>query len=157
MAILNKYKDTIHHPLPKVSSQKLNSYIKECCECVGIDDPTTITHYSGNKSITKTLPKYQLITAHTARKTFVTNSILLGMNTQAIKKITGHKKETTFKKYFDITDAFLKKEMDKWDTQSLTLFRITARYQELPLLPSRTCTDLNSLKLFKIKQIVYFW
>ena len=34
--ILEKYKGSIYEPLPKISSQKFNDYIKECCELAEI-------------------------------------------------------------------------------------------------------------------------
>uniref|UniRef100_UPI00356872ED phage integrase SAM-like domain-containing protein n=1 Tax=Lutibacter sp. TaxID=1925666 RepID=UPI00356872ED len=42
-SILEKYQDTIYEPLPVISSQKFNEYIKECCKEVEINTPTTIT------------------------------------------------------------------------------------------------------------------
>lgn len=111
--LLEKYKDTIHEPLPVISSQKFNKYLKECCEIVGINTPTTITRYIGQNRIDKTVPKYKLITSHTARKTFVTNSLILGMNQMVVRNITGHKKEESFRRYVKIADDYKRKEMDK--------------------------------------------
>ncbi len=114
--LLNKYKDTIYEPLPVISSQKFNKYLKECCEKVEIKTPTTITRYVGQRRIDKTVPKYELITSHTARKTFVTNSLILGMKEMVVRNITGHKKEESFRKYVKIADDFKKQEMDNtWD------------------------------------------
>lgn len=110
--ILSRYIDTIQEPLPIISSQKFNKYIKECAKIVGIDTPTTTTRYIGQKRIDKTVPKYELITSHTARKTFVTNSLILGMNQMVVRNITGHKKEETFKKYVKIAESFRNQEMD---------------------------------------------
>lgn len=116
IAILEKYKETIYEPLPVISSQKFNKYIKECCKIVGIDTPTLITRYIGTKRIDKNIPKYELITSHTARKTFVTNSLILGMKEMVVRNITGHKKEESFKKYVKIAEDFKQQEMDNtWD------------------------------------------
>lgn len=118
--ILEKYKNTINEPLPVISNQKFNKYLKECCKIVEIDKPTTITRYYGQKRIDKTLPKYQLISSHTARKTFVTNSLVLGMNQMVVRNITGHKNETSFRRYVKIADDFKKQEMDNtWNKISL--------------------------------------
>ncbi len=115
-AILKKYKETIYEPLPVISSQKFNKYIKECCKIVKINTPTTITRYIGTKRIDTTVPKHELITSHTARKTFVTNSLILGMKEMIVRNITGHKKEDSFKKYVQIAEDFKKQEMDNtWD------------------------------------------
>ncbi|HUH34940.1 MAG TPA: phage integrase SAM-like domain-containing protein [Moheibacter sp.] len=114
--ILNKYKNTIYEPLPVISGQKFNEYIKECCKETEINTPTTVSRFSGNKRVDKTVPKYQLITSHTARKTFVTNSLILGMKEMIVRNITGHKKESTFKRYVKIAEDFKQKEMQEtWD------------------------------------------
>lgn len=111
-AILEKYQDTIFEPIPKISDVKLNKYIKECCEIVGIDTITTVTRYVGNKVIEKTVPKHELITSHTARKTFVTNSLILGMKEMVVRNLTNHKSEASFKRYVKIAEDFKKTEMD---------------------------------------------
>lgn len=110
--ILAKYSNTVYAPLPIISNQKFNDHIKECCRKVKIDTPTTITRYIGQKRIDRTAPKYSLITSHTARKTFVTNSLVLGMKEAVVKNITGHKDESSFKRYVEIAEDFKQKEMD---------------------------------------------
>lgn len=110
--ILNRYKDTIYEPLPIISDQKFNKYIKECCKIVGIDSLITKTRYVGQKRIDATVPKWKLITSHTARKTFVTNSLILGMKEMVVRNITGHKKEESFRRYVKIAEDFKKQEMD---------------------------------------------
>jgi integrase len=114
-AILNKYIETLYEPLPTISGQKFNQYIKECCKIIGIDTPTNITRYIGNRRIDRVLPKYELITSHTARKTFVTNSLVLGMKEMVVKNITGHKDDKSFRKYVEIAENFKKEEMDIWN------------------------------------------
>ena len=112
-AILKKYEDTIWEPLPVISSQKFNKFIKECCQIVKIDTPTSITRYIGTRRLDKTVPKYDLITSHTARKTFVTNSLMLGMKEMVVRNITGHKKEETFRRYVKIAESLKQEEMSK--------------------------------------------
>lgn len=116
-SIIEKYSDTIHYPLPKISNQKFNTYIKECCEEAGIDTPTPIVRFSGGKRLETIHPKHELITSHTARKTFVTNSLILGMKEMVVRNITGHKKEESFRKYVKIAEDVKAKEMDStWNT-----------------------------------------
>ena len=50
------------------------------------------------------LKKYQLITTHTARRSFATNMYKRGYSPVHIMSITGHKKESTFLKYIRITN-----------------------------------------------------
>ena len=114
--ILERYENTIYYPLPVISSQKFNEYIKQACEIAEINTPISITRYSGQKRIDDIVPKHKLITSHTARKTFVTNSVIMGMNISVLKKITGHKKEESFRKYVNISEELKKNEMENtWD------------------------------------------
>lgn len=114
--ILKKYQNTVHESLPKVSHQKFNEYLKECCKEAGIDTPITITRFSGSKRKNYTFPKHELITSHTARKTFATLSLLMGVPERVVRNITGHKKEENFKKYVNFTREFEKQQMDKvWE------------------------------------------
>ena len=112
-AILDKYKGTIYEPLPRISSQKFNEYIKECCKLAEINQLFTIHWFVGNKKKSLTQPKYKFITSHTARKTFITNSLLLGMEPKAIKKIANIKKDVVLDKYMKVTKAFTDEQMDK--------------------------------------------
>lgn len=115
-SILQKYKGTRLYPLPMISSQKLNEYIKDACKEAKIDSPVTITRYSGNKKIEHTVPKHELITLHTGRKTFVTNSLLLGISTHTVKAMTGHKSDSSFRKYVHISNEEKQKQMkSSWD------------------------------------------
>ncbi len=112
-AILEKYKGTIYEPLPVISSQKFNQYIKDCCEKAEITQSFTIHWFVGNKKKSLTQPKCKFITSHTARKTFITNSLLLGMEPKAIKKIANIKKDAVLDKYMKVTEAFTDEQMDK--------------------------------------------
>jgi site-specific recombinase XerD len=114
--ILARYQDDEIRPLPKLSAQKLNIHIKECCKETGMTEKVIFVEYSGGRAKEVTKMKYELITNHTARKTFITNSIMLGMNTKTIKQITGHKKDSVFNKYIKISEEFKKFEMERtWD------------------------------------------
>ncbi len=112
LEILKRYKENPVKALPKLSAQKLNKYIKELCEIAGFKNPVTFIEYRAGKAIEVTKPKYELITSHTARKTFITNSVIFGMNIKALKGITGQKKDSTLNKYIKIAEDFKKTEMD---------------------------------------------
>lgn len=111
--ILKKYNGTIYEPLPIISDVKFNKHIKECCRFAKITTPTTTTRWIGQRRIDTTEPKWKLITSHTARKTFVTNSLVLGMKEMVVRNITGHKQEATFRRYVKIAEDLKKREMDQ--------------------------------------------
>ena len=115
LAILEKYKDD-EYPIPMISSQKTNDYLKEIAKEVGIDSPVRKVIRKGAEVIDKSIPKYQVVSFHMARKTFVTLSLTQGMSERTVKEISGHKKDENFKKYVAFTDDFKKKEInDKWN------------------------------------------
>lgn len=98
--ILDKY----NNKLPKViSNQKFNDYLKEICRIVGITETVKKTQTKGGVKETKKLEKWQRIGTHTARRSFATNSYLMKIPSITIMQITGHKTETAFLKYIQVT------------------------------------------------------
>jgi len=99
-SILNKYE----YRLPKVpSNQKFNDYLKEIARLAGIDEPVSIEKTKGILKIRKSEPKYNLVSSHTARRSFATNAYLSDVPSISIMKITGHKTESSFMKYIKIS------------------------------------------------------
>jgi integrase len=102
-SILTKY-EALYRPLPIISSQKLNAYLKELCMKAEIKEPIEIVRFRGAKREAKTYPKYELIGVHTGRKTFATLSLERGMSAEEVMTITGHKDYHSFKRYVKITE-----------------------------------------------------
>lgn len=102
-SIIDKYKDLVN-PLPMISNQNLNYYIKELCENVGIDQPTEIVRFYGKKREVNTYPKHNLIRFHTGRKTFVTLSLEKGMSAEEVMTISGHEDYKSFSRYVKVTE-----------------------------------------------------
>lgn len=120
-AILEKYKDyipdpaTLHHipreraqlsdyALPVISSQRYNSYIKDFTKAAKIDTPIQLQYFVGNTRKEKTQPKYELITSHAARRTFICTALTLGIPITTIMKWSGHKSYESMKPYIDVTN-----------------------------------------------------
>jgi len=110
--ILDKYRE-LDRPLPLISSQKLNEYIKDVCQDAEINEPIEIVRFKGPKREAITYPKYQLIHIHTGRKTFVTLSLEKGMSAEQVMAITGHTDYASFKRYVDVTKKLTKVVMVK--------------------------------------------
>jgi integrase len=111
--ILKRYKSE-PKPLPIISHQKTNNNLKELCQMAEIDEPITLVRYRGAERIERREPKYNLVTTHTARRTFVTISLEKGMRPETIMEITGHTSYKTFKKYIKITSKVKHIEMNKF-------------------------------------------
>ncbi len=123
LAILEKYKHS-EYPLPRLSNQKLNVYIKEVCELAEINDMIKTTHYRGSVAVVREEPKFNFISAHTARRTFITNSLLNGVKAEVVMSISGHSNYRTFKKYLNITRKDKEVELKKaWNKSELRLVK----------------------------------
>lgn len=88
----------------KMYDQKINAYIKEVGKAAGICDSVMINRNIGGHPVQEVHPKYELITTHTARRSFATNAYKAGIPTIAIMKITGHTRETTFLRYIKVSE-----------------------------------------------------
>jgi integrase len=102
--IMERYrKDYANCLPPALSNQKMNDYIKEICKLAEFHEETEKSRNIGSKRQTKVRPKYELITTHTARRSFATNLFLAGVPTKTIRDITGHKTEKAFFTYIKST------------------------------------------------------
>lgn len=127
ISIINKYKQQGLSKLPTISNQKTNYYLKEICKAVKINDVVNIVTYEGSQRVETEKPKYELVTTHTARRTFVTLSLQKGMRQEIVMKITGHTDLKSFKKYVKIADVVKFTEMKKiWNDNETTsnIFKI---------------------------------
>ncbi|MBB3836708.1 integrase [Runella defluvii] len=100
-AILAKY-DGI--PPRVLTNQRMNQYLKEIAELAGLNEKVTITQTKGGLKVTKTRQKWELVTTHTARRSFATNAYKEGVPTIDIMRLTGHRTETSFMKYIKVTN-----------------------------------------------------
>lgn len=82
-----------------ISNPELNRLIKIAGKLAKIKEIESTTITKGGKEISTQLPKHQLITTHTARRSFCTNAYLMGMPTIDIMAISGHKSEKVFLNY----------------------------------------------------------
>ncbi|HJD92924.1 site-specific integrase [Bacteroides coprosuis] len=116
--LLDKYKDIPieeNKALPIISMQKMNEYLKKIGKMLNFNEPIKDTYYKGNRRFETTNPKWELLSTHCARRTFVVNAISLGVPTHVIMKWTGHKSMESMKPYTKIVDKLKRTEMDKFN------------------------------------------
>lgn len=113
-AILERYADE-KSPLPIISNQKMNQYVKEVCYIAGIDSPVTIVYYKGAERIEEVHPKYELIGTHTGRRTFICNALSMGIPASTVMEWTGHSDYKAMKPYVKIADKEKAKAMKAFD------------------------------------------
>lgn len=86
-------------PPAAITNQKLNDYIKEVAQIVGITGNVIFPKNKGGVSKEKTFKRYELVMTHTARRSFATNMIFKGFSSHEVMPITGHKSEKEFLNY----------------------------------------------------------
>ena len=102
-AVMARYDGKTPNSLPPpMSNQKMNEYLKELGQLVGLTEAVTISHTKGGLKVTRTQPKYELLTTHVCRRSFATNQYLMGVPTLDIMAVTGHKTETSFMRYIKL-------------------------------------------------------
>lgn len=94
--IFEKYSSSPNKLPASISNQKFNDYIKEICKEVGFTE-------TGRDAEKPTRQLWELVTSHTARRSFATNTYISGFPTLDIMKITGHKTEKAFMRYIKIS------------------------------------------------------
>ena len=118
LAIWNKYKDIElkdNRLFPVPTNQKYNEYLKEVARIAGFKSKETLIEFRGNKRIEQTFEKWELITTHTARKTFIINALNLEIQPDVIRKWTGHKDHKTLELYIKISEDMKEKSMNKFN------------------------------------------
>lgn len=105
-AILGKY----DYNIPHIDPQVLNRNIKEIARRAGIDQLIPVHSIKGGIERVDNVPKYQLISSHTARRTGATLLYIHGVDLVDIMKITGHRSPEMLRKYIkaDLYDAVRK-------------------------------------------------
>src|SRR5690606_24703110 len=90
------------------------------CQLAEIDEPIEIVRSKGAISEANVYPKWELISCHSSRKTFVTLSLERGMKAEEIMPITGHKSYESFKRYLNVTkDASKTALLNAWGVRTL--------------------------------------
>ncbi len=103
-----------------ISNEKINAYLKELGQMLpSLAAAETKTITKGGAKVVKTLHKWELLTTHTARRSFATNEYLAGTPSLTIMAITGHKTEKAFLRYIRVTlEEHAHKMKSLWDKRS---------------------------------------
>ena len=115
-AILEKYKDDgQENALPVICNQKMNYHLKEIGKIAELNEPQRIVYFIGNQRYEEVHPKHELLTTHCGRRTFIVNSLYLGIPAEVVMKWTGHSDYKSMKPYIKIVDELKQMEMRKFD------------------------------------------
>ena len=114
LSIWNKYNGVLP---ANISNQKFNDNLKDVCKDAGLNDRVIKSITKGGKKISTVYEKWELVSSHTARRSFATNLYKSGFPSISIMQITGHKTESSFLKYIKVTkEEHAKMLMKHWES-----------------------------------------
>ncbi|CAN5915571.1 hypothetical protein BH11BAC7_BH11BAC7_26330 [soil metagenome] len=125
--ILNRYKKSIF-PIPRLTNPIMNQHLKELGQAAKLDYSVKLVAYYDGKKKEEFVPFYEVLTTHVARKSFITNSLILGVPERVIREVSGHRSEISFRRYVNlaenyksdmITKAFSKENVERLIKQSI--------------------------------------
>ena len=107
--ILEKY----NMNLPVISEQKFRDYLKEIFQIAGFTELQIRSIRIGKNVYETEVPMYDLMSTHTARRSFITHMLNSGVPAKAIMAITGHKSINNFQLYYKPSNDILSDFMSK--------------------------------------------
>ena len=107
--LLRKY----NYQMPKMANQNENEHLKLLCRIAGFDEDITVTQKRGGKIVEKVKKRWELVSTHTARKTFITNCLRAGIDAYVVMRLVGIKKEATFQRYVQVAKKDVNGAMKK--------------------------------------------
>jgi integrase len=115
--IMNNYNGNLP---PSISNQKMNDYLKKIGKLMpSLNISSDIFSKKAGLKNSDAFAKWELLTTHTARRSFATNQYKAGIPAITIMSITGHSTEKSFLKYIKLAPTgHAKIVKDIWDKQS---------------------------------------
>lgn len=116
--ILEKYQ-AIEFPgnkaLPSLNNQNFNRDLKALCRLAGMNEKVRITTYKGSERKDELKEKWELISSHCGRRTFIVNALSMGITPNVTMSWTGHSDYRSMKPYIAIVDDIKKESMTKFN------------------------------------------
>lgn len=132
-----------HFPSP-VYKSAFNRQIQKCARIAGINQTMYITSDKGGHREQIEKKKWELVSSHTARRSFATNLYRKTKDAHLVMNFTGHKTEENFKRYI----CFSHKEMTEMARPYISTSEITNMYKGQLQLSTE---DYNKLIMGKRK------
>jgi integrase len=102
IAIVNKY-NKIDDSFKVISSQKINEHLKTIGKLAEVNGIVKKTSFQGVNKMVMEKPKYEFLTFHIARKSFVTTCLEGGLSETETKRLSGHIDGRAFKRYVNLS------------------------------------------------------
>lgn len=113
--ILERYREegkSTGKVFPYYHVSSMNDCLKRICKDLGYNELITKVYYKGLQRIEDTREKWEWISSHAARRTFICYALSQGIPPQIVMKFTGHSEYSAMKPYIDVTAADKVKAME---------------------------------------------
>ncbi|WP_418408069.1 tyrosine-type recombinase/integrase [Alistipes sp.] len=100
LKILNRYGS---HMPPVPANAVMNREIKTICKDAGFTQKVNILAVRGGEKVREVKEKWELISCHTARRSFATNLANKGISMMDLQNLTGHSSEGNLRRYLRTT------------------------------------------------------
>lgn len=101
---MDKYAGTRTRLMPSTANQVMNRYLKRICRLAGVESLVEVVETIGGQVMKRPVAKWELVSMHTARHTFATQSLLRGMPVEVLQKVLGHSKIQTTMIYAKVVE-----------------------------------------------------
>ena len=102
--------------MPPTDLRNLNKTLKLVCRALGFDGlVTSYCFREGGKRVTQVRPKWQEISMHCGRRTFICNALALGISPTVVMQWTGHRNYASLKPYVAVSDQERARQMAKFN------------------------------------------
>lgn len=88
---------------PVITNQVANRYLHEICRDCGIDTPVHRTWYRGSERHDEVHPKWEFVTTHCGRRTFICNALAMGISPTVVMQWTGHSDYAAMQPYIGVS------------------------------------------------------
>lgn len=95
----------------EVANRILKRIGKECC----IDAPVRLTNWKGSERRDTVSPKYEVLSFHAGRRTFICNALMMGVPPTTVMQWTGHSDYKAMKPYVAVADTARAESMSLFD------------------------------------------
>lgn len=117
LRIVDKYIDTPGERLfPFLNMNSVELHLKTIGKAAGLTEQIRKVEYRQHSKLEETFSKYELMTTHVGRKTFVVNSLDMGLTATQVIEYTGHSSITAMEPYISISRKKKDEAMNVWDT-----------------------------------------
>jgi integrase len=102
--IISKYKGDSDYLIPRMSLKMYRTGLKKLFKTVGLT--RMVTYLNGKTNETEHATLNQLVSAHLARRVFLSTLVNMGFNSEAIYSMSGHKVNSKqISRYYSIEDS----------------------------------------------------